>query len=324
MTVLNGTLAVLIPTYNAVGQVEPLLRQLVALQEVHGPRLRIIVTDDASTDGTASHIERSFPAVTVLRAEFNGGFGANVMRGMGAVSEQYLALLNSDIELLGDPFPALLDTLHQNRHIFALMPLVYNTGRGVVENFARLYARRGLVWHHDTALAGEWTAVVQELLKEPVKLAAVLADYAADRPAIPSLLCGAAFVCSTQRFMDIGGFDPRYQPFYWEDVDLDYKARRIGLSCAVAPQVCVLHRHSETIDKHHGSGKIRYLRLNQLRFVQAHLDQLEHGPEGLRSARWWWFIRGLREALGGDQLLRRAYLRAAGQGPTESAPMRRQ
>lgn len=311
MSTLPASLAVLIPTYNAVGQVELLLRQLVGLQKVHGERLHVIVSDDASSDGTATHVERSFPGVTVVRAEFNGGFGANVMRGLSAVHEQYLAIINSDVELLGDPFPLLLGTLRENQHLFAVMPLIYNTGRDIVENFARLYGRRGLVWHHDTGLADEWTALLRELLEETKQPDLRLADLAGGRQAIVSLLCGAAFVCRSHQFRDLGGFDPRFQPFYWEDVDLDYRARRLGLNCAVVPQVCMLHRHSETIDRHHGGTKIRHLRLNQLRFVLAHLEQLKSGPERLQQARFWWLLRGLREAVGGEPLLRRAYLRAA-------------
>ncbi|MCC7478352.1 glycosyltransferase [bacterium] len=312
MTVLAASLSVLVPTYNAVGQVELLLRQLSALQKQHGERLRIVVCDDASSDGTASHIEREFPAIRVVRSEYNGGFGANVMRGAMGLETQYLALLNSDVELMGDPFAALLGVLRENRDVFAVMPLIYNTGRAVVENFARLYAKRGLVWHMDTGLSAEWTSLLQELLEQPLHPDQRLADIAAGRPAIPSLLCGAAFVCETRRFLELGGFDPRYRPFYWEDVDLDYKARARGWHCAVVPQCCMLHRHSETIDKHHGQGKIRHLRMNQLRFVLAHRRQLEQGPEALRSPRFWWLLRGLREALGGDALLRQAYLRAAG------------
>lgn len=303
-------LSILIPTYNAVGQVEGLLRQLVELRERFGPTLQLIVADDASPDGTVAALSPQFPQVEFVSGSENLGFGGNVMRGFEVVKEPYLALINSDVELLGDPFPALIEALEADPNAFAAMPLIYNSGRGVVENFARLEARRGLVWHHDSAAAERWTGIVKPLLAERSSLPERLQQAAADSPPQPTLLCGAAFVCRSVDFRALKGFDPRYKPFYWEDVDLDYRARRRGQHCLVVPQVCILHRHSESIDRHAGDGKILSLRLNQLRFVAAHHDQLRFGREKMRGAKLWWLARWLRECFGGSPRLRAAYFRA--------------
>jgi GT2 family glycosyltransferase len=301
------SLSIVIPTYNAVGKVESLLTRLSHFQAKYGEAYQIIVTDDASTDGTTGEIRRLFPGVTIVESRVNRGFGANVMVGVAAATNEYLAIVNSDIELCGNPFHDLIDALVQDPNLFAAMPLIFNRNLEQVENLARLYCYRGLCWHTELPQEDQWTSILREVLSAAKDVKARLHDIAATEPPILSVLCGAVFVCSRERFALLGGFDPRYQPFYWEDVDLDFKARMKGWRCATIPRAAVIHRHSETINRVHGERKLLFLRINQLRFVQAHMPLL---PD-LRSPRIWWFARSVREFFGGNAELRAAYLRAA-------------
>jgi len=301
------TLSIVIPTYNAVGKVEGLLTRLCHFHTKYGSGCEVIVSDDASTDGTAAKLRNQFPWLTVVEGRTNRGFGANVMAGAAHAKNEYLATLNTDIELVGNPFKDLIDELERHPRLFATMPLIYNRRLEKVENLSRLYGRRGLVWHTELPEEEQWSNMLRELLSSAADIKSRLHDVAGTGRPILSVLCAAAFVCRRERFEQLGGFDPRYFPFYWEDVDLDYKARRSGWRCAVVPRAAVIHRHSETIDQVHGERKLQFLRLNQLRFVSAHRDQLKE----LRGARLWWWARGVREAFGGDPLLRSAYFRAA-------------
>ena len=300
-------LSIVIPTYNAVGKVEGLLTRLGHFQAKYGDAYQIIITDDASTDGTAGEIRRQFPAVTVIESRQNRGFGANVMAGAAHAKNEFLAIVNSDIELCGNPFNDLIDELARDDKLFGAMPLIYNRSLEKVENLARLYCYRGLCWHTELADEEHWTAVMRDLLASAHDIKARLHDISANQKPIHSVLCGAIFACRRARFEQLGGFDARYQPFYWEDVDLDYKGRAQGWYCATVSRAAVIHRHSETINRVHGARKQLFLRINQLRFVQAHLAQL---PD-LRAPHFWWFARSLRELLGGDASLRRAYWRAS-------------
>jgi len=300
-------LSIVIPTYNAVGQVEGLLTRLAHFRSKYGDGCQVIISDDASTDGTVEEMRRRFPDFTVIANQHNQGYGANVMRGAQAARHPYLATLNSDIELIGNPFKALIEELDADPKLFAAMPLIYNRALDKVENLARLYCHRGLCWHTELAEEGQWSALLRDLFSSATDIKGRLRDVGAGARPVPSVLCGAAFCCRRERFIELGGFDRRYVPFYWEDVDLDYRARRLGLRCAVVPRSVVIHRHSETIDRFHGQRKLTHLRLNQLRFILMHQDQL---PE-LRRQRWWWFLRALRETFGGDRALHEAYWHAA-------------
>ncbi len=197
----------------------------------------------------------------------------------------------------------------RDKKMFAAMPLIYNRALEKVENLQRLAPSRGLVWNTDLNAAAEWTATVQDLITRSGAIKQRLRDVARHAQPMRSLLCGAAFICRRDQFVELGGFDPRYSPFYWEDVDLGFRARRKGWYCAVVPSAVVIHRHSESIDRYHKLKKFHYLRLNQLRFVMAHLDQL---PE-LKAPHMWWGARALLEQLRGNRELARAYF-AAGKG----------
>jgi GT2 family glycosyltransferase len=228
------------------------------------------------------------------------------MSGAAAAINKYLATVNSDIELVGNIFKDLVEELERNPKLFAVMPLVFNRNLNKVENLARLYCHRGLCWHTELPEEEQWSATLRNLLSSASDTKSRLRDIAAKEPPIRSVLCGAAFVCRKNEFDALGGFDARFKPFYWEDVDLDYRAREKGKHSAVVPRCAVIHRHSETINRHHRSMKNRYLLLNQLRFVLKHMDAL---PD-LQAPHMWWGARALKELCMGDKVLAKAYFRA--------------
>jgi GT2 family glycosyltransferase len=123
------------------------------------------------------------------------------------------------------------------------------------------------------------------------------------------VLCGAAFVCHRERFLQLGGFDPRYRPFYWEDVALGYAAARRSWRNVTLPSALVIHRHSESIAAKVGERKLRYLLLNQLRFTKQYRGDLR-GCD-LRLERLWWLARSGKALLKGDLQFAGAYAAAA-------------
>ena len=187
------------------------------------------------------------------------------------------------------------------------MPLIWNTSHGKVENLQTLLINRGLAWNTDLTDTTEYTNLCANLLGDSGDITSRLRELAAGRSVIDSLLCGAIFVCRRSRFLELGGFDTRYRPFYWEDVGLGYSALRKAWKTVTVPTELALHRHSETIDKFHSQKKYGYLLINQLRFVLENSDQLTN----MTMPRFWWLLRGIREAFGGSQELRKAYFNAS-------------
>jgi GT2 family glycosyltransferase len=74
-------------------------------------------------------------------------------------------------------------------------------------------------------------------------------------------------------FRALGGFDPLFEPFYWEDVDLSWRAWRAGKRVVYRPTSVVEHHHRGSIGAH---GKPAWIRAaierNRLLFQWKHLD----------------------------------------------------
>ncbi len=73
---------IVIPSYCSLRNLRAHLPGL--LEEVRPCGVEVIVTDDASPDGSADRVAEEFPEVRILRREVNGGFGENCNSAMRA------------------------------------------------------------------------------------------------------------------------------------------------------------------------------------------------------------------------------------------------
>jgi len=71
---------------------------------------------------------------------------------------------------------------------------------------------------------------------------------------------GAAFAVDRPRFIELGGFDDLFNPFYYEDTDLGFRAWRRGWRCVVAPASRVTHHHKGTIARSFKKFKVSAIR----------------------------------------------------------------
>ncbi len=60
-----------------------------------------------------------------------------------------------------------------------------------------------------------------------------------------------------QKFTAIGAFDELYSPFYWEDIDLSYRAWKAGYKVLFDPTISVVHHHESTIGAYFCSSEIQ-------------------------------------------------------------------
>jgi len=84
-----ATVTVIVVTFNSA---ETIVRCIASLTK----DLETIVVDNASTDGTADLVRKSFPHVRVVRNKSNHGFGAANNLGLSMATAQFALLLNPD------------------------------------------------------------------------------------------------------------------------------------------------------------------------------------------------------------------------------------
>jgi len=75
-----------------------------------------------------------------------------------------------------------------------------------------------------------------------------------------------------EEFLALGGFDPLFSPFYWEDVDLSYRARKRGRRIGFVPGARADHDHGKTIGAKFSRERIsRVYERNRLIFTWKNL-----------------------------------------------------
>lgn len=90
----RDSLAIIIVTYNSAQEIDACLESLVGHT---GPfPTTITVVDNASKDGTASHVRERWPSVQVIDAGGNLGFAKANNIGIRATDSDYVLLMNPD------------------------------------------------------------------------------------------------------------------------------------------------------------------------------------------------------------------------------------
>ena len=144
-------LAVIVPTFNEVGNIEELHRRLA--KALDGVRWEMIVVDDDSTDGTQSRAldlaQKGFD-VRILRRIGRRGLSTAVVEGMLATPAMYLAVIDADLQHDESKLPAMLDQLRQggidlvvgSRYIDGGGILSWTDVRARMSSFATIIAQR--------------------------------------------------------------------------------------------------------------------------------------------------------------------------------------
>jgi GT2 family glycosyltransferase len=217
-----GTVAVVIPSWNSAGLLPRCLGSLVD----QGAELETIVIDNGSGDGTLALLEREDVAHVSLPR--NVGFAAAVNLGAARVDAGAILVLNADTVLEPGCVGALVEALAADEALGGVQPRILQLEGDPPRRdvgAARLYSAGQALTRDGRALeqgAGEGQG----------------AEWLAPREVFG--VCGAACLLRRDLFDELGGYDERYFAFY-EDVDLNVRARIAGWGFAYVPEAVVWH-----------------------------------------------------------------------------------
>jgi len=218
--------SVVIPNWNGKELLEKNLPPLIeALQHEKGNH-EIIIVDDASTDGSVEFIKDSYSQVKLIQLKKNRGFAVACNIGVSKSKNDIIFFLNSDVEVKKDFLKPLL-THFDDEKVFATSPKVLTEDK---ETFAggKIGAgfKLGIFWVHRDIDKGQIKKVSTSLF---------------------ATAGSSAF--AKRKFIKLGGFDELYRPFYWEDIDICYRAWKRGWKILYEPKSIVYHKHQSTIGK---------------------------------------------------------------------------
>ncbi|MCG2725694.1 MAG: glycosyltransferase family 2 protein [Elusimicrobia bacterium] len=227
-------ISVVIPVFNGKKLLEKYLPSIIeACKNYSFEKTELIIVDDASSDGTKDYIESNFPFVKIIRQDINMGFSASANNGIFSVKNRIVVLLNTDVKIEND-FLAFLPEHFENNDVFAVRPGLKNNQKETVLD--------------NPKVAGGFKYGFFDVPKSTGKKLTV-AFFAG----------GGASAYDKEKFMELGGFDDIFSPFYYEDVDLSYRAWKRGWKIIYEPRSLAQHRGGATISKFYKSDYINII-----------------------------------------------------------------
>ena len=94
----------------------------------------------------------------------------------------------------------------------------------------------------------------------------LMSDVRSETPHPVDWVFGAAMLLRRSVFNDVSGMDEGFR-LYYEDVDLAWRLRRVGLETWFFPDLCFLHAHQQTSTRHPFGQEWRWHVRSGLRFL---------------------------------------------------------
>ena len=213
---MEEKVSVIIPNYNGRNLLSKTLPKIME----NCSNCEIMVIDDASTDDSVQFIKKNFKKVHLLINSKNLGFSKSVNIGAEKATGNLLLLLNSDVSPRADFLKKALQLFSKNpKRTFGvgLADYSHEGNKVIIRGRGGAKFIRGFVNHFALTPKSDETLWVS----------------------------GGSSLIDREKFLNLGGFDPIYAPFYWEDVDLCYRAQKAGFLCFFNADSKVDHYHEE-------------------------------------------------------------------------------
>jgi hypothetical protein len=257
--------SVVVVNWNAGGALAECLASLEA--DAREGR-EVILVDNGSTDGSSAAAVGRHGWIRLVDTGANLGFAAGANRGASRATGEVLVFLNPDARVLPGAVALLAGTL-------ARTPRAGIAGGGLARatgGFEPGWARFGPVRHLvlDTTLG----RLPARLRRRPHRVDWVYGTFMAVRRSL---------------FAEMGGFDERHF-MYGEDLDLCFRAARLGLHTVHVPAARALHGGNLSAVQRFGRGREAEVVKGEMRFYArqgkatlAVFRTLAAGKFGLRA-----------------------------------------
>lgn len=208
------SVSIVLPNWNGAHLLEKNLPSVIAA----APHAEIIVSDDASVDGSVGLLREKFPQVAVVENTTRQGFAGNVNSGVSRSTGDIVVLLNTDVRpepgflspllsWFSDPTVAAVGCLEQSHEARGIVL----RGRGIAK------------WERGYFIHSRGETDVQDT----------------------AWVSGGSSAYRRSVWEKLGGMDAIYNPFYWEDIDLSYQILKSGYRIGFERKSVVGHFHEE-------------------------------------------------------------------------------
>ncbi|HWT04437.1 MAG TPA: glycosyltransferase [Xanthomonadales bacterium] len=214
--------SVIVLVYSSAAYVEAALRSVLETTDPRFPYEVIVVLNGARRD-VAAKARRSALGARVIESEANLGFGGGCNLGAANARAPYLVFLNDDVTVRTGWLEELVATADARPDAGAVGSRILNADGTVQEAGSVIFA------DGSTMPVGRGLPAATPRYRALRKV-----DY-----------CSAcSLLVRRGAFEAVGGFDLRYFPAYYEDVDLALKLREAGWSIVYQPASELVHVES--------------------------------------------------------------------------------
>jgi len=230
---------------------DSLRETLQSFKQVNYPDLKIVVSDNASTDGSQDMVKTEFPEVQLLAHAQEQGYARAASLGMAALADQtkYIFSTTNDVIVAPDMLDVLVDYAENHPKAGVLGTKIY------------FFDRPNVIWHAGgrvNPLHGHTYHFGWERRDHP--------RY--DKVRECDFVTGCGFLLRSDVVKTIGYFNEDLI-FYSEDADLCYRVREQGYRVVYIPGAKMWHKVSTTLAKNRPL-QLRYSTRNGLYLLQRH------------------------------------------------------
>lgn len=204
---------VIIPSFNARYLLEKNLPYLMKHTENLG---KLIIIDNGSEDDTVAWLNENYPETIIVRNNTNLGYTVPVNQGIEKSDSEFFILMNNDVR-------------PNQGYLSASTPYFSDP-----DVFAVTFNEEGSSWPDMS-----WAKGKMQFTRGEDKSKPVLSGWAS----------GGSAIFRRSIWNELGGLDEIYAPFYWEDIDVGFRAWRSGYKIIWEPKASVNHEHESTAKK---------------------------------------------------------------------------
>lgn len=245
------------------------LEALQSLSESTYPEQKIIVLDNASTDGSIAAIQQSYPDVEVIELAQNLGYAGNNNVGIRAALEagaEWVLVLNEDTVLAPDCLEQMVKLGEQDPQIGIVGPMVYH------------FNEPQIIQSAGGKMTPGWVSV--HLSQNELDSGQYPDPHEVD------WISGCAIMVRKAVIEQVGMIDARFF-YYWEETEWCLRAREAGWKIFHHPQAHLWHKGVQR-DYSPGPNVTYYSTRNRLLMLSAH-----HAPLTVHIATWLELLRRL-------------------------------
>lgn len=216
--------SIIIVTWNGLKHLKTFLPSVYATEYSD---FEIILADNASTDGSVEWVREYFPNVIISTFDDNYGYCGGNNRAVASASKEILLFLNNDVQTSSNWLDAINDCFTHDESIGAVQPKLLSYKEP--KSFEYAGAAGGFIDKYGYPFCrGRILETVEKDNGQYDKISEIF------------WASGAAIAIKKDLFVELGGFDEDFE-FHMEEIDLCWRAKRLGYKIIYTPDSIVYH-----------------------------------------------------------------------------------